>query len=67
MFHDEKLLTPGCSSFSLHAQEVSWMYQSGNKHKTYENRVINGFVDVSIGKYNIEILKNSIFFNAKSC
>ena len=33
------------------------MYQSGNKHKTYEHRVTNGFADVSIGKHNIEILK----------
>ena len=38
------------------------MYQSGNNHKTYANRVSNGFVNVSIGKHNIEILKNSIFF-----
>ena len=39
-------LTPGCRSSSLHAIEVSWMYQSGNKDKNTENQVINGFKKV---------------------
>ena len=32
-------LIPGCPSSSLHAQNFSWMYQSGNN---YENQVTNG-------------------------
>ena len=54
-------LTPGCRSSSLHAIEVSWMYQSGNKHKHYENQVTNIFMDVSTGKQNIKIMKNIAF------
>ena len=42
------------------------MYQSGNKYKNYENRVINGFVDASIGKHNIKIMKNTIFLTQKA-
>ena len=33
------------------------MYQSGNKHKNHENRVSIDFVDVSIGKQKIKIMK----------
>ena len=36
------LLTLRCPSLSLHAERVSWMYQSGNKHENYENQIING-------------------------
>ena len=36
------VLTPQCPSLSLHAERVSWMYQSGNKHENYENQIING-------------------------
>eukprot|EP00493_Phyllostaurus_siculus_P026793 UN27139 len=32
-------LTSGCPSSSLHAQKVSWMYQSGNAHTSYEKQV----------------------------
>ena len=42
------------------------MYQSGNKHKKYENHITNGFVVESIGKQNIRIMKNT-FFDTKSC
>ena len=34
-------LTPRCPSLSLHAERVSWMYQSGNKHENCENQIIN--------------------------
>ena len=56
-----KGLTIGCGSSSLHAIEVSWMYQSGNKHKHYENQVTNILMDVSIGKQSIKIMKNIVF------
>ena len=36
------ILTPRWPSLSLHAERVSWMYQSGNKHENYENQIING-------------------------
>ena len=54
-------LTLGCRSSSLHAKEVSWMYQSGNKYKKFDNQVMNDFMDVSIGKQNIKIMKNIVF------
>ena len=54
-------LTIGCRSSSLHAKEVSWMYQSGNKYKKFDNQVMNDFMDVSIGKQNIKIMKNIVF------
>ena len=53
--------TPGYRSSSLHVIKVSWMYQSANKHKKHENQVVNGFMDVSIGKQNIKIMKNIVF------
>ena len=34
-------LTPQCPSLSLHAETVSWMYQSGNKDENCENKIIN--------------------------
>ena len=55
------ILTLGCRSSSLHAKEVSWMYQSGNKYKKFDNQVMNDFMDVSIGKQNIKIMKNIVF------
>ena len=35
-------LTPRCPSLSLHAERVSWMYQSENKHENHEKQIING-------------------------
>ena len=55
------LLTLRCRSSSLHAKEVSRMYQSGNKYKKFDNQVMNDFMDVSIGKQNIKIMKNIVF------
>ena len=34
-------LTPQCPSLSLHAERVSWMYQSGNIYENFENQIIN--------------------------
>ena len=61
-------LTPGCRSSSLHAVEVSWMYQSENKHENYENHLIHGFVNLSMGKRNMKNFEEYklSFFNAKS-
>ena len=56
VLHSE--LTAGCPNSSLHAKKVSYMYQSGNKHENYESRLSNGFVDVSIGKQNMKIMKD---------
>ena len=47
--------------FLLHAKEVSWKYQSGNKYKKFDNQVMNDFMNVSIGKQNMKIMKNIIF------
>ena len=60
------LLTLGRRSSSLHAIEVSWMYQSGNKHKHYENQVTNIFMDVSTGKQSIKMMKNIVFLTQKA-
>ena len=60
-----RFLTLGCRSSSLHAKEVSWMYQSGNKCKKFDNQVMNDFMDVSIGKQNIKIMKNIVFLHKK--
>ena len=61
MYGTLDILTLGCRSSSLHAKEVSWMYQSGNKYKKFDNQVMNDFMDVSIGKQNIKIMKNIVF------
>ena len=58
-------LTPGRRSLSLHAEKVSYMYQSENKHENYENHLIHGFVNLSIGKQNMKNLKNIIFWHKK--
>ena len=50
-------LTPGRRSSSLHAEKVSWMYQSGNKHENYENRLTNDFVDVQTGNQTWKLRK----------
>ena len=34
-------ITLQCPSLLLHAERVSWMYQSRNKHENCENRIIN--------------------------
>ena len=47
-------LTPGWRSLSLHAEKVSYVYQSENKHENYENHLIHRFVNLSIGKQNIK-------------
>ena len=54
-------LTPRYRSSSLHAEWVSWDYQSGNKHKHFENQDMNSFIDVSIGKQKIKNMKNIVF------
>ena len=54
-------LTLGYRSSSLHAKEFSWMYQSGNEYKKFDNQVMNDFTDVSIGKQSIKIMKNIVF------
>ena len=55
------ILNPPLRSSSLHAKEVSWVYQSGNKYKNFENQVMNSFMDVSIGKQKIKNMKNIVF------
>ena len=45
---------------------LKWMYQSENKHKNYGNQVIKGFMDESIGKQNIKIMKNIVFLTQKT-
>ena len=53
--HFETLtVTLGRRSLSLHAEKVSYVYQSENKHENYENHFIYGFVNLSIGKQNIK-------------
>ena len=56
-----KRINPRCRSSSLHAKWVSWVYQSGNKYKNFENQVMNTFMDVSIGKQKIKNMKNIVF------
>ena len=50
-----------CRTSTLHAKWVSWVYYSENKQKIFENKVMNSFMDVSIGKQkgkNMKICKN---------
>ena len=54
VFQQLRMLTPRCSSVSLHTERFSWMYQSQNKHENYENQIINGWNSI-------------LLFNAKSC
>ena len=59
------LLTPGRRSLSLHAEKVSYMYQSENKHENYENHLIHGFVNLSIGKQNMKNFEEYHFLTQK--
>ena len=59
-------LTPGRRSLSLHAEKVSYMYQSENKHEINENHLIHGFANLSIGKQNMKNFEEYHFFNTKS-
>ena len=58
-------LTPGRRSLSLHAEKVSHVYQSENKHENYENHFIYGFVNLSIGKQNIKNFEEYHFLTQK--
>ena len=62
---DSRLEHLGCRSSLLHAKEVSWKYQSGNKYKKFDNQVMNDFMDVLIGKQNMKIMKNNVFWHKK--
>ena len=59
-------LTPGRRSLSLHAEKVSYMYQSANKHENYENHLIHGFVNLSIGKQNMKKFEEYHFLTQKA-
>ena len=59
-------LTPGRRSLSLHAEKVSYMYQSENKHENYENHLIHGFVNLSIGKQNMKKFEEYHFLIQKA-
>ena len=61
-FGIDKILTPGRRSLSLHAEKVSYVYQSENKH---ENHFIYGFVNLSIGKQNIKNFEEYHFLTQK--
>ena len=60
-----KTLTPERRSLSLHAEKVSYMYQSENKHENYENHLIHGFVNLSIGKQNMKTFEEYHFLTQK--
>ena len=62
----QRILTLGCRSSSLHAKEVSWMYQSGNKYKKFDNQVMNDFMDVSIGKQKNKNYEKYCFLTQKA-
>ena len=41
------------------------MYQSANKHENYENHLIHGFVNLSIGKQNMKKIEEYDFLTQK--
>ena len=55
------ILTPWCRSSSLHAKWASWVYQSENKYKHFENQFMNSFMDVSIVKKKMKNMNNIVF------
>ena len=63
--YKEFYLTTGRRSLSLHAEKVSYVYQSENKHENYENYFIYGFVNLSIGKQNIKNFEEYHFLTQK--
>ena len=42
------------------------MYQSENKHENYENHLIHGFVNLSIGKQNMKNFEEYHFLTQKA-
>ena len=61
----KKFLTPGRRSLSLHAEKVSYMYQSENKHEINENHLIHGFANLSMGKQNMKNFEEYHFLTQK--
>ena len=58
-------ITPGRRSLSLHAEKVSYMYQSENKHEINENHLIHGFANLSMGKQNMKNFEEYHFLTQK--
>ena len=59
------ILTPGRRSLSLHAEKVSYMYQSENKHEINENHLVHGFANLSMGKQNMKHFEEYHFLTQK--